>query len=272
MNTINLDQVRSLAPAAFSTTPSSLLTASYSHVTTANVLDALLQDGWAVTDARQPRTRRGGSIEHKRHEIGLTHPDLPVHADGAPVLRLANSSDGACAFRLIGGFLRFACTNQLYAGVKVVGGVFYHRGDSLEDRIVAGAREARKNFDRVITAVDLWRQIELSPEQQLAFGRRAIEARWPTQAPVFVNLPAMMQARRAADQRADLWATFNIAQEAVVRGGFRATFRQLDEEGNPLGLAERNVRKITGISASERINTRLWELADAVASGQEVLA
>ncbi len=49
---MNLDTVRHLAPAAFAITPDASLSDSYSHVTTAHVLDALQQDGWTITDAR----------------------------------------------------------------------------------------------------------------------------------------------------------------------------------------------------------------------------
>jgi hypothetical protein len=271
MNTLNIDQVRQLAPAAFAISPDSSLSDSYSHVTTARVVDALQQDGWQVTHARQARSRTLASIQHRVHEVSLTHPLLPTHAEGAPLLRISNSSDGCNALRMIGGFLRFACTNQLYAGVKVVGGVFYHRGGSLEDRVVAGAREARANFDRVISAVDLWRQIELSPEQQQALVLQGLKARWPIHTPA-VNFEHIMEPRRNGDEGRDLWSSFNRVQESLVRGGFLASFRQHGEQGNELPeLQVRRVRKITGLTASERINTRLWDLASAVAAGQEVL-
>lgn len=274
MTTIHINDVRRLAPAAFSNTPDSSLSASYAHVTTANVLDALQQDGWRITDARQTRARKPESAEHNKHEISLTHPELPVHAEGASLLRLANSSDGGSAFRLIGGFLRSACTNQLYTGLKVVGGVFHHRGGSLEDRIVAGARLARANFDRVISRVDLWRAIELSPDQQYQFARRAVAARWPSeaQAPRFVHFDQVLRSRRLSDTGSDLWTTFNRTQESFIRGGFDASFRRVDADGNPAGLTHRRVRGVTGLAATERINTQLWDLAEAVASGQEVLA
>lgn len=276
MTTINLEDVRRLAPAAFSISPDSSLSDSYSHVTTASVLDALQQDGWRITEAKQARGRKPQSLEHNRHEVALTHPDLPVHAEGASLLRIANSSDGGSAFRLIGGFLRSACTNQLYVGIRIVGGVIHHRGGSLEDRIVAGARDARRNFDRVISRVDLWRQIELTPEQQADFVSAAVAARWPGQNGPMVDAREILAPVRSADLEQTLWTTFNRCQERMIRGGFRARFRVYDEqEGQFVGFDERRVRKITGITANERINTRMWEHAEAVAasiSGQGVVA
>jgi hypothetical protein len=272
MNAMNMTQIRSLAPAAFSIAPDAHLTDSYSHVTTANVLDALQQDGWVVTDARQVRSRSLAKLEHRKHEISLTHPELPTHAEGAPLLRLSNSSDGGCAFRLIGGFLRFACTNQLYTGIKAVGGVYHHRGDNLENRIVAGAREARKNFDRVISAVDLWRSIELNDDQTIGLLNAAVKARWtePT-APVFVEMGQMNARRRYGDEGRSLWNTFNRAQESIMRGGFTAGFRRHNEQGDVIpGLTHRRIRQVTSLTASERINTQLWQAAESIANGSAV--
>jgi hypothetical protein len=269
---MNLDTVRHLAPAAFAISPDARLSDSYSHVTTANVLDALQQDGWTITDARQPRTRTG-SVDHKKHEISLTHRDLPTHAEGSPLLRLSNSSDGGHAFRLIGGFLRSACTNQLYAGIKVVGGVFYHRGGGLEDRIVAGAREARANFDRVINTVDLWRQIGLNPHERRDIAAAAIAARWPSEAeaPVFADYFGMLQPRRWGDEGSDLWSVFNRAQEAIMRGGFEASFARTNAEGERIpGVTTRYVRRVTSLAATQRINTQLWDHAAAYADAVTV--
>jgi hypothetical protein len=263
MTTININDVRRLAPAAFATTPVSSLTESYAHVTTAGVLDALQQDGWQITHAIQRRSRSAVAAEHGKHEISLTHPELPTHAEGAPLLRLSNSSDGSHAFRLIGGFLRFACTNQLYTGIKAVGGVFYHRGGSLEDRIVAGARDARASFDKVISVVDLWRQVELNFDQQIRLADIGVNARWGDNAP-FVRHSSLLVQRRSSDVGDNLWTSFNRVQEAIIRGGFDARFPKPDaveEVGN-----WRRVRKVTGIVANERINTALWQGAEALAA------
>jgi hypothetical protein len=273
---MTLDQIRNAAPAAFAPVASPEMSDRYAHVTTANLVTALLDDGWNVVQADQARNRKVSNREHGKHRIVLTHPELPEHAEGRPQMYIGNSSNGESAVRLLGGFLRAACLNQMYAGVKVIGGVFHHAGSNLEDRIVAGARNLRANFDKVISKYDLWNQIELSPEQQVSFARQGLALRWPseTEAPVFADVTEMaFVARRSGDSGASLWKTYNRVQEALVRGGFRASFRQYDEAGNPLGLRERNVRKITGLTASERINTGLWDLATTTAaSGVPVLA
>jgi hypothetical protein len=274
MNTLNIEQVRRLAPAAFSISPDSSLSGSYAHVTTASVIDALQQDGWLITSARQSRSRSSDGTAHAKHQISFMHPELPQHAEGTPQMHFGNSGNGTSAARQLGGLLRGACLNQIYAGIKVVGGVFHHRGAGLEDRVVAGARDLRKNFDKIISKVDLWRAIELSPDQQIEFARVAVAARWPTGGPVFadfVGRNSVLEPRRVEDMKNDLWTVFNRVQESMLRGGFDARFRVVDESGNEAGLTNRRVRRVTGIAATERINTELWELAESVAAGQNAL-
>lgn len=261
---LSTDQLRASAPAAFTAHRADHLSNQYSHVTTANVVDALQQDGWRVVGADQRRSRTENAVEHNTHRITLWHPELPAHSEGRPQMYLGNSSDGTSAFRTIGGFLRAACLNQNYVGVKVVGGVFHHRGGGLEDRIVAGARQLRANFDKVIAKFDLWNQIELSDDQINAFKRTALSLRWPTNAPVSTGW-RYGQAMRRQDDGRSLWLTYNRVQEQLVRGGFRATFNVRQDDG-AIRQDVRTVRKITGLSASERINTGLWELAESFAS------
>ena len=262
-NVLSLDQVRSKAPAAFSLQPAPFVSDRYAHVTTANILTALLDDGWNITDAAQSRSRLDGGGAFAKHRIALTHPELPKHAEGDPQMLLSNAGDTTGAVRLMGGFFRSVCLNQNYVGVKAIGGVFYHVGASLEERIVASARHLRANFDKVITKFDLWNQIELTPEQQRAFVDAATPLRFPRLEVMATD--GVNAVRRSADEGATLWKTYQRTQESLIRGGFSASVATRDEAGNLIGVRDVRVRKITGLSASERINTGLWNLAEEVA-------
>ena len=262
---LSLDQVRTLAPAAFAPSTGAGLSDRYSHVNTSNVLTALLDDGWKVTDARQQRSL---DVLHTKHELTLVHPDLPDHREGRPQMKLGNSSNGSYAVRTMGGFLRFACLNQNYTGLRVVSGVFHHVGGMLEDRVVAGARLLRQNFDKVISAYDLWATVELSPEQQVDFATRASALRWnPDDVTPWGEMGT--RARRQQDTGNSLWSTYNRTQERLIRGGFEISTRVRDEAGNVTGVNVRRARRVTSISADQRINVGLWDLATEFA-GVEV--
>lgn len=257
------EQFQQVAPAAFSTSAHPRMTESYSHVTTAAVVDALRQDGWLLQTANQRKARTADGVSSNAHSVALVHPSLPDHVEGKCQLLLGNSGNGTSAVRLMGGFLRSACLNQNYVGLKVVGGVFHHRGSDLQDRIVAGARDLRANFDRVLGVVDLWREIQLDPYQQAEFAMNGASLRWPD-THVVVDPTVVNQPRRPSDLGNDLWSVFSRVQEATIRGGFRADFARVAEDGST-ELVTRKVRRVTGISANERINLGLWDLASSTA-------
>jgi len=59
----------------------------------------------------------------------------------------------------------------------------------------------------------------------------------------------MSTVRREADRGNDLWSTFNVAQENLIRGGFVN------------GSTRRKVRPITSIQKDVNFNSQLWDLA-----------
>lgn len=264
MNSVlSLDQVRAKAPAAFATAPAPFVSDRYAHVTTANLLTALLDDGWSITDAAQSRSRRVNGEINAKHRVALTHPDLPPHREGDPQMLVSNAGDTTGAVRIMGGFFRSVCLNQNYVGIKAVGGVFHHAGKGLEDRIVASARHLRANFDKVISTFELWNEIELSPEQQNQFVSAAIPFRFPGLE--IAATDGVNTVRRAADEGTSLWKTYQRTQESLIRGGFSATAIVRDDAGIITDVRDLRVRKITGLNASERINTGLWNLAEEIA-------
>jgi hypothetical protein len=51
-----------------------------------------------------------------------------------------------------------------------------------------------------------------------------------------------------------------------MRGGFEASFARFNDEGERIpGLNTRYVRKVTSLTATQRINTQLWDHAALVA-------
>ena len=61
--------------------------------------------------------------------------------------------------------------------------------------------------------------------------------------------------RREADRKTDLWTTFNVAQENLLRGGFRN------------GTTNRMVRPISNIQKDVNLNSQLWDLASTYSEG-----
>lgn len=68
--------------------------------------------------------------------------------------------------------------------------------------------------------------------------------------------------RRFDDRANDLWTTFNVAQENVIKGGLRGV--QRDEEG--MRVRRIKTRSVNGIDQDIKLNKALWLLAEKMAA------
>jgi hypothetical protein len=66
----------------------------------------------------------------------------------------------------------------------------------------------------------------------------------------------LLVPRREADQGHDLWTTYNVVQEHMIKGGLRY---QLGPN------RQRHSRGIRAIREDVRLNTALWRMATALA-------
>ncbi|EZP56480.1 hypothetical protein BW41_00626 [Sphingomonas sp. RIT328] len=100
--------------------------------------------------------------------------------------------------------------------------------------------------------------VQLTRDEQRVFAEAALVARYGEEEPP-VTPEQVLRARRAADVDASLWATFNVAQENIVRGGLLGTRRR--EDGT---IARRRTRPIGGIDQNVAVNRALWTLAEGM--------
>jgi hypothetical protein len=71
-----------------------------------------------------------------------------------------------------------------------------------------------------------------------------------------IQAEQLLRPRRMSDKAADLWTTFNVVQENVVKGGV---------PGRTARNQRTSTREITGIDQNVKINKALWMLADGMA-------
>jgi hypothetical protein len=248
---LTLEDVRRVAPAAFTAVPAADLTKRYAHVTTADVLQRLQGDGWAITQARQGRQ----SSEHAVHEIRLGHADFPANGEYRVELVIENSSDGTSALRFFAGVVRFICLNGILVGDRVANVVAVHRGTVQEQALeLAGALRGR--FAEVAGVVEHWKAVRLNAERMRTFAGAALRLRWPDRQPA-ADLDEVLVVRRNEDQGDSLWAVYNRCQEAITRGGFKVGFTEPGASGK-----RRGARPLTSIRRDVGLNRQLWNLAE----------
>jgi hypothetical protein len=82
----------------------------------------------------------------------------------------------------------------------------------------------------------------------------AVKIRWAVgRAPGSLDMSDILTPFRPEDEGSDLWTTFNVIQEKMMKGGFSYK----TQRGRTTKL-----RGIQSIQTSNRLNTKLWEAAE----------
>jgi hypothetical protein len=138
-----------------------------------------------------------------------------------------------------------------------------HTGNILQ-AIVDGSYSIVGHAAKALGTVKQWRQLQLTDGERHAFATSAhtlrfADAEGKTTTPITPD--QLLVPRRYDDQGKDLWTTFNVAQENVLRGGLSGIQR------NPEGRRVRRVsmREIKGIDGNVQLNRALWTLAERLA-------
>jgi hypothetical protein len=250
------DVLRARVPAIYAPGAHERTSSSYTFISTERVLDALSSVGFVPVEARQ--AARARSRLHARHLIRLRRRCETVQLrDAVPEVLFLNSHDGTSAYQLRVGLFRVLCTN----GLVVSMGIFpvwrvMHRGDVVQD-VVCAALRISERFEQLAAAVERMERTMLDDGQRFELAAQALALRFPNDAVGAMQPSQLLVPRRAQDVGNDLWRTFNVLQENVLRGGLvrRSVSNRLTR-----------TRGIRAIREDVRLNSALWEMAIARAA------
>ncbi len=220
------DQLRSVVPSIYADMAHSSRSDKYLHIPTIVVLDALRKEGFEPFMACQARVRDDSKIGFAKHMLRLRH-----------VSQIDSNNENG-----------MVC-GDTFQDVRV-----RHIGHDVVDNVIEGAYEVLNNFDRVSASREEMAAITLSEDEQMAFAKASLPLRF-SDSEVKPTARAVLNTRRDADTKKDLWTTFNIVQENLIKGGIPRITRK--------GKLTRT-RKINGIDGNVRLNKSLWTLAEAM--------
>lgn len=250
------DQLRRVAPSVFASEAHESRSERYAYIPTSDVLRGLRAEGFEVFAASQSRTRLADRREHTKHLLRLRHVGDAGRAlavgDSVPELVLLNSHDGSSSYQLSAGMFRLVCSNGLMVPESTGGSVKVQHSGNIRDKVVFGAFEILDGLTRVVEEREHMRALNLNPGEQAAFARAALTLRYEDGAAPVVE-SQILRPRRMDDRGADLWTTFNVTQENLIRGGLR---------GRNASGGRTSTREVTGIDQSVKLNRALWTLAD----------
>lgn len=247
------DDLRRVAPSVFSEAAHASRSQRYAHIPTIRVVEGLRGEGFVPVYAAQQRVLKPGMHEFTRHMLRLRHADHSrQQGDVVPELVLLNSHNGTSAYQMFAGAFRFICANGLILGTTTDDVRVRHSGDAVAE-VIDGALLVRERFDALVDGAQGMRSVQLTEEARQAYAELALRLRFNVgddqTAPVLAS--ALLRPRRAGDSSHDLWTTFNVMQENLMRGGLLAR--------NAAGRRT-HTRAVQSINTSVDLNRSLWQL------------
>lgn len=256
---ISLEVARKWAPAAFAKSPAPhIRSKNYNFTSTEEVIGHMQSMGYVLTSAKQTRTKSELWHNYGAHMVGFQHPDLYVKGDGGiearPTLIMTNSHDGSRPVQFEMGLFRLVCSNGLMIKSMDLGS--YRERHSRMD--MAGIRsvldEKVGRLPNTVNTINSWISREMDWKERQEFARRALalrigEERLADLQPADIH--SILEPRRRADEATNLWTTYNVAQENLIRGGYT--------------MGNRQQRAITNPWADMTLNQGLWQVAESMA-------
>ena len=146
---IDIKQLASQVPAAFSDRPAEHTSSNYVFISTKQLVSSLLDAGFIATQARQAGVRGPIGAAYARHMLHFQPQRQSVTLlDAIPQIVLINSHDGRSAYQLRAGLYRPICTNGLLTRLGDFGLIHVpHRGNVVQNVIDAALTITRVTID-----------------------------------------------------------------------------------------------------------------------------
>lgn len=251
------DELARKAPSIFTRGSYEKTSSTYAPISTFDVLKGLFDMGFGVTHAVETKVRVKDRVGFGKHMLRLRRQDEKEQNGNFPELVLINAHDGTSSYQLRAGVYRLVCSNGMVVGNDLFCQKVRHQGDVVS-RVAEAGGEIIEVFPQVIEKSNDWSKIELTPNQQLAFANSAKMLRWDSEGDTEVQTADLLRARRYGDNKADLWTTFNVIQENIIKGGVTTRHKETRQR--------RKSRPVNSPYENNRLNTALWQLTEHMAS------
>jgi len=261
MTPLTDEQLYKVAPSIFAQLPWGEVSDRYTFIPTSTIVAQLRKEGFQPVRAHQSRTVTEGKREFAQHMIRFQHPDAIVAKlnDEIPEIVLRNSHDRTSGFQLSAGMLRLVCMNGMMVKSTSLGDISVRHSGNIVGDIIEGSYSIIKEVPSLMDKVAGFKALELEQTHREIFAHAALCLRYgDNEAPVTPT--QLLKTRRYSDQKSDLWTTFNVVQENMMKGGLLTA--STDRNGK---VRHGRTRSIKSICEDNRINKALWMLTEGMA-------
>jgi len=242
------DEMRREAPSIFAMVPHESRSERFRAIPTIEVLRALAKEGFHPVGVKQSVAR---AVESYR--VGDTVCEM----------LLKNANDGTSAYDLMAGLFRIACMNSLVSQTSTLDSVKVRHSGEVTHKVIEGTYRVLGEAQKTLAAPQDWAQKQLAREEREIFAEAAHVLRFGDAAGDVATPIAprqLLSPRRRDDTANDLWTTFNVVQENVIRGGLTGINRIPGNRPRRV-----TTRAVNGIDQDVKLNKALWVLAEGMA-------
>ena len=251
-------QIVELAPAAGANRPIAGVSSRYSFVPTLVAIDLLRDAGWFPVHAEQSSVRLLTREGFQKHIIRFAQNGLSFAGERVDLV-LFNSHDCGCAFKLIASVWRKVCGNGLMVASEFANFSHKHIGFNPE-AFIESAGEIAQAAGNIAGRVEDMKVIEMTEVERGVFAHAAHTLVYDEPEASPITPDQLLHERRYDDKGNDLWTTFNVIQENVMRGGLKGQTR-----GNSGRLRRTTTRPVKAIDKNIKLNQALWLLTERMA-------
>lgn len=229
MKTYSLQEAIQAVPALGATRGGDNTSGTYQFVSTRNILEHVLDNGWNITNAcsqgRSPYAQHRVSLVHNRDLALAANPEN--NQEGILRIELFNSHNRSKKFMLVTGYFKFACANGLVveSGPTSCIKTKHRFSDNRLDAIMDQTKELSERFPKVLEIIEGFKSRQMTESEQRSFAEFAIKGRYlyrQTLPKSFGDIDKMsnllLTPRRKEDEGSSAWEVFNRVQENVIRG------------------------------------------------------
>jgi Domain of unknown function (DUF932) len=244
------------------TAPAETVSSKYAFIPTTQALAVLADYGWFPTQANEAKTRKAEHKGFQRHAIRLINEKMNLElmtSDVLPQLLLRNSHAGTSSFILTEALHVMMCSNGLVKASGIQDEIRVRHIGYTDGLMEAAVRQITTGIPETLEQTDRFKRLMLTEGEREAYAKAAIELRFDGEK-YAVEPQQMLYTHRKAERDPNLWNTFNVVQEKVIRGGVR----QRRADGSRI-----KSRRVQNIQEDIRLNKALWVLTEQMAKLKE---
>lgn len=259
------DQLQRQFPAIFSQSEKETLSERYLYIPTFKLVEGLQREGFEIIGAKQSSSRSLVNREHAKHVVYMTHVSMKKEmtvGEELPMIALTNSHNGLSSFQIDTAFFRLACSNGLLMPTSSMNSARIIHKKGMEQDVIEASFKVIEQFPKQVEVISSMKRIDLNQDERMILAESAANIAFDENE-IHLNrqlgrdiIPKLLTVRRGDDKKADLWTTFNVVQENIIKGGIRIV--RENEEGK---RSYSKTRAVNSIDRDAKLNKELMSLA-----------